>query len=114
MRTRALTLTIFILSIAAMSAVAANELRHNPFRVPVDVSGDSRSGGGSSPAGTRPTLIGILLGNDEPLVNLDGKVIGVGEEAGGYLLVEVGQEHAVFRRGDETITMSLYPGDDDE
>ena len=39
---------------------------------------------------------------------------GVGEEASGYRLMEVGQEYAVFRRGEETITMSLYPGDDDE
>jgi len=51
------------------------------------------------------------LGKEEPLVNLGGNIIGVGEESAGYLLVEVGQEYAVFRRGQETITMRLSETD---
>lgn len=97
-----------------VSSSAASELRHNPFRAPVDVTGSSSSGSGRPASNARPTLIGILLGDDQPLVNLDGTIIGVGEEAAGYLLVEVGPEHAVFRRGEETITMSLYPSENDE
>lgn len=96
------------------SPLPAGELQHNPFRAPIDVSGNPLSGGSGVASNSRPTLIGILLGDDQPLVNLDGEIIGVGEEAAGYLLVEVGREYAVFRRGDETITMSLYPSDDDE
>lgn len=97
-----------------MSAASAEQLRHNPFRPPVDLAGTSGSSGGGAAPTARPTLMGILLGKQEPLVNLGGNIIGVGEESAGYLLVEVGQEYAVFRRGEETITMSLYPGDDDE
>ena len=94
--------------------VAAGELRHNPFRAPVDLAGTSGSGAATPTANARPTLIGILLGDDQPLVNLSGEIIGVGEESSGYLLVEVGQEYAVFRRGDETVRMSLDPSDNDE
>ena len=94
---------------------AAGELRNNPFRVPGDV-GDSAS---RSPAvgaiQARPTLVGILLGDSDPLVNLDGNIIGVGEQSSGYLLVAVGPETATFKRGEDTVTLSLYPeGNTDE
>jgi len=42
-------------------------------------------------------------------VNFGGQIIGPGEEVNGYRLLEVGEEHAVFQRGDEIITLSLYP-----
>jgi len=104
-----------LIGVLAIPVVGAEQLQHNPFRPPVDLSGTAgSSGGGAASTVARPTLIGILLGKDEPLVNLGGDIIGVGEEASGYLLVEVGQEYAVFRRGEETITMSLYPGDNDD
>ena len=95
------------------TSATAEILRHNPFRVPLDLAPSSGSAAGAATA-SRPTLIGILLGDDQPLVNLGGDIIGVGEETSGYRLVEVGQEYAVFRRGEETITMSLYPGEDNE
>lgn len=98
----------------AATAVCAERLSRDPFKPPVDYTA-APAGRGDAPlgAGTQPQIRGILLAGDQSLVNLSGELLSIGESANGYLLLQVGEAHAVFQRGDEVITLSLYPDKED-
>ena len=101
-----------LLIIPAMAS--AELLQRDPFRPPADFSDSPAQPGRSSVAlGAKPEIRGILMAGDQSLVNLSGEIIGVGETANGYRLLQVGEEHAIFQRGDEVITLSLYPDKED-
>lgn len=93
----------------------ADTLRRDPFKVPDEFStAPAPAGVVTLASGGEPEILGILVADGKSLVNLNGTIIGLGEEADGYLLVEVDEEHAVFQHEDEFITLSLYPDEDDE
>jgi hypothetical protein len=100
----------------ALVTLAANaqRLQRDPFRPPPEFD-DSV---GAASVGARPQAIeakirGILFAGGEALVNFGGEIIGPGEEVNGYRLLQVEEEHAIFQRGDEIVTMSLYQNADD-
>lgn len=113
---RKLTVLVFLLpGLLAGSPAGAYKLQRDPFKLPNEFTERRDERGVTvTVAGERPKIIGILMAGEESLVNLGGKVIAVGEEASGYELLEIGEERAVFRHGDEIVTLSLYPDQDDE
>ena len=98
----------------AAGPVGAELLRRDPFQPPADLmAAPAATGGASLTPGTQPQIRGILVAGDQSLVNLGGELLGIGESANGYRLLQVREDHAVFQRGDEVITLSLYPDKED-
>ncbi len=86
-------------------------LRFNPF-VPPAVLG--RGGGevaGAPGFGAFPRLTGTLVAGPQSLANLGGWILGLGEEAHGYRLVEVREGEAVFERDGRPLVLRV---DDEE
>ena len=93
----------------------AGELTRNPFLPPADFSPVAVSGAESNRSrNTEFKVTGILLSGGDALVSVGGQVVAPGEEVNGYVLLEVAEDHAVFQRGDELVTLNLYPEKDDE
>ncbi|MDJ0926918.1 MAG: hypothetical protein QNJ73_04625 [Gammaproteobacteria bacterium] len=112
---KAIVLAVILALLHLYSTGEAEPLQRDPFKVPTDFSAAPATAGTVAlAAGGEPEILGILVADGESLVNLNGTIIGLGEAADGYLLVEVGEEHAVFQHEDEFITLSLYPDEDDE
>lgn len=95
---------LFAASLYAAS-VSADALRYDPFVRPAE-KGASDSFAASDEA-WRPILRSTLLAGDASMVNLGGRLLRVGEEAGGYRLVEVGRFEATFERGGERLTLPV-------
>lgn len=103
---------IFWVAAVALVTLAANaqRLQRDPFQPPADFGGATAANDLSArPQAIEVEIRGILFAGGQSLVNFGGQIIGPGEEVNGYRLLEVGEEHAVFQRGDEIITLSLYP-----
>jgi len=104
-----------IVVVLVTMAANAERLSRDPFLPPEEFTdAPTRPDALTGSRGFKPEIRGILVAGGKSLVNLGGEIIGPGEEANGYLLLEVGDEHAVFQRGDEIVTLSLYPDQDDE
>jgi len=100
---------------AGVGCATASDLERNPFASPFALSGSERPNAMTVRSrGTSPAVRGILVADGRSLVNLNGKIIGVGDEVDGYRLLHVAQEYAVFQRGDDVVKMSLYPDENDE
>ena len=96
-------------------AANAERLSRDPFRPPAEFTdAPARPDALTGSRGFAPEIRGILFADGQSLVNLGGEIIGPGEETNGYLLLEVGEEYAVFQLGDEVVTLSLDPEQDDE
>ena len=106
----------WIVAVALITVVAnAERLRRDPFQPPADYAdAPSRPDAIAGTRSSAPEIRGILFAGGRSLVNLSGEIIGPGEETSGYLLLEVAEDHAVFRRGDEIITLSLDPDNDEK
>lgn len=107
---------IYAVAVVLVTMVAnAERLSRDPFRPPAEFNdAPARPDALTSRQAFKPEIRGILVAGGQSLVNLGGEIIGPGEETNGYLLLEVGEEHAVFQRGDEVVTLALYPDKDDE
>ncbi len=107
-------ITLLLLVGAINSAPAdAADLKRNPFK-PLFNADSGGSPASAQETGEEMKLRGILLAPEQPLVNLGGHIMGLGEEVNGYRLISVNQEHAVFRWGDDTVKMSLYEESDED
>lgn len=107
-----LVCTLLLLLVAG--PLSAELLRRDPFKPPAELLAAPVSNGSAPLAvGTQPKIRGILVAGDQSLVNLGGELLGIGESANGYRLLQVSEDHAVFQRGDEVITLSLYPDKED-
>lgn len=93
-------------------AVAA-ELKRNPFRSPLQLVGQAIGLPLAANSGGDLELRAILVGDPHSFVNLGGQIMGVGDEVAGYKLVSVAEEHAVFLRDGEMVTLSLYSESED-
>lgn len=77
----------------------SGQLQHNPFRQPKVIIEPRNT---KTPANTRSEapleldLRAIIVSKSMPMVNLGGKIITVGEEIDGLLLVSVSPGEAVF------------------
>ncbi|MGI9341204.1 MAG: hypothetical protein ACR2QV_00035 [Gammaproteobacteria bacterium] len=102
---------IWVAAVALVTLAAnAQRLQRDPFQPPADFGDTTVTNDVSArPQAIEAEVRGILFAGGESLVNFGGQIIGPGEEVNGYRLLEVGEEHAVFQRGDEIVTLSLYP-----
>ena len=54
-------------------------------------------------------LTATLVGAKYKLANVAGRIIRLGEEVGGYRLIEVHEDHAVFSRAGNRTTVYVKP-----
>lgn len=89
----------------------APPLVHNPFARPSSeitvVDRRSLASGDVTPDTIR--LTATLVGAKNKLANIDGRVIRQGEEIDGFRLVEVHEDHAVFVRAGNRMTVYVKP-----
>ncbi len=83
-------------------------LKHDPFRVPEfarEASATSRMS--VSASGDGLDLRGILLSRHNPMVNINGEILKIGDVIDGYKLLDINAQHAVFEKQDNRITLKL-------
>lgn len=104
--------TIAVLVLAAAAAGASDpeppRLRFDPFARP-DLAAmpgvDAPAALGA--AAWAPVLNGTLVSGKDSLANLGGIVLGLGEQAHGYTLVEVRAFEAIFEHAGEKTVLSV-------
>lgn len=88
----------------------SKKLQHNPFSVPDYVS-ETGIGSSSGISGNSLEVRAVLLGRHGSLANVNGTILGVGENIDGYELMSVEEGRVVFtKRGHEVV---LNVGKDD-
>lgn len=85
-------------------AATAVPLQHDPFARP-SLNGSTSSAGASISSG--PKLIAVIVAGKKSLVNLNGTIIGIGEEKDGYRLIEVRDHKAIFEKSKKRIVLDM-------
>jgi hypothetical protein len=102
---------LFVVSLSAARALAADALRHDFFARPSRIAAVA---GAESQAEWNPVLFAVLVAGDDSLVNVGGTILRVGEEFDGYRLLRVREDTAVFTRNGQqvvlTMTAPMLPG----
>lgn len=97
------------LAVFACAAVFADTERRNPFAHTLDATTNANPSATPDDLDEEELVVSaILVAGGKSLVNINGSVIGVGEESFGYRLVEVSEESATFAHNDTTVTVSLF------
>jgi len=107
--TRCLALALAGACAAAFAATAeptTSPLRFNPFLAP-PLSDLAAGGATGSSAAWQPVLRATLQAGEESLADLGGVVLAIGEETGGYRLLEVREFAAVFDHNGEHIELEV-------
>lgn len=104
----------WIALMALSVAATAEPLLHDPFARPF-LNGSTPSTGASILSG--PKLIAVIVAGKKSLVNLNGTIIGIGEEKDGYRLIEVRDHKAIFEKEKKRVVLdmemsSLKPGNE--
>jgi hypothetical protein len=84
-------------------------LQINPFLQPVleaVTSGSSNNVATRTPADSMQ-LRGTMLAGSNSVANIDGTIIGIGQQLNGYTLVSVQQRHIVLDRNGTQMTLSI-------
>lgn len=108
-----LVLTALIAGLLPVAATAT-PLQHDPFARPFQL-GSSTSADANISSG--PKLIAVIVAGKKSLVNLNGAIIGIGEEKDGYRLIRVRDRKAIFKKGKKRVVLdlemsSLKPGNE--
>lgn len=114
---KVINLYLAALTMLATTYVTGGELNRDPFQPPTEFAASNAGMRGRPDAlgiGSNPQVKGILFSGSHSLVNLNGKIIALGEEVDGYELLEVSEDQAVFLHGDKTLTLQLYREETDE
>ena len=112
---RLTSIAVFLVSATATGGAHGDEVRRNPFEHPVFSEAPADSGTASGRAATETLLVSaILVAGNQSLVSVNGRIVGIGEEAMGYVLRSVAEEVAVFTRGEESVTISLFEQEADD
>jgi len=93
-------------------ATAGGTLQHDPFiRPQLSAAGHGKTGATGTAAAEeipwQPRLTAVLVAGKNSLVNLQGEIIGLGEEKDGYRLIEVRDQQAVFRKGKKRVVLNM-------
>lgn len=110
-------LGMFLLATAACAGSLAEEApTKNPFAKPAFMRGAEEPvpGGDARDPLEPPQLRAILLSATAALANIDGIVVGAGEEYAGYRVLRIGEEQVVLQRRDERIVLELFGENEDE
>lgn len=104
----------WIALVALPVAATGAPLKHDPFARPLQ-GGAASTADASISSG--PKLIAVIVAGKKSLVNLNGAIIGIGEEKYGYRLIEVRDHQAIFEKNNKRIVLdmevsSLKPGNE--
>lgn len=110
------TTSVTLLALALLPALvaAADEppaLSHNPFSRPdsgVTLSPGRVIDSNDSGEGTLD-LQATMVGNARKLANVGGRILRIGDDIGGYMLVAVFERYAIFERDGRTTTVYVKP-----
>ena len=103
--------TLVFVAACASGLCSAEEARRNPFLRPVILAPGPESTRGA--VETDPlSVAAILSAGDDSLVTVDGVIVGIGDAVSGYVLRSVLEEKAVFVRGDDVVTVSIFDVDE--
>lgn len=101
-----IALTAVLVHVAASPAT----LQHDAFARPFQLGSAASAGAYHS---SRPKLIAVIVAGKKSLVNLNGTIIGIGEQKDGYRLISVGDRKAIFEKRKKLVVLemsSLKPG----
>lgn len=90
----------------------AEPLRHDFFARPFQIGSTPSTDAGTS---QNPKLLAVIVAGKKSLVNLNGAIIGIGEEKDGYRLIKVRDRKAIFKKRKKRIVLemsSLMPGNE--
>ena len=92
-----------------------NKLRYNPFERAFQAKQRSPRGYGLAGQNTSAgmELKAVLFDDENPLVNVGGQILAVGEEFQGYTLREVTRDTAVFYKQGRATLLQLEPNDEE-
>lgn len=94
------------------AASIASPLLHDPFARPFQTGGTTPIDEDTS---WNPSLLAVMIAGNKSMVNLNGTIIGIGEEKDGYRLIKVEDHKAIFEKNKKRIVLdmempSLKPG----
>ena len=93
-------------------------LAHNPFSRPPSNAGDDDVSivDLDDPSGPTLALRATMVGPDNRLANVGGRILKAGDEIRGYVLVTVHEDYAVFRKAGKLTKVYVKPQrvEDDE
>lgn len=101
---RILPVLLILPALAASALLAAEPV--NPFSRPLLEPAPSPGAPVAEPM-ERPQLRGVIVAGTQSLANLNGTLLGIGEEASGYRLESVTEEGATFLYEGEPVTLYL-------
>lgn len=93
-------------------AAIAEPLLHDPFARPFQIGSTPSTDANTS---GNPKLIAVIVAGKKSLVNLNGTIIGIGEEKDGYRLIRVQDRKAIFKKRKKWVVLemsSLKPGNE--
>ncbi|MGI9234052.1 MAG: hypothetical protein ACR2RD_10515 [Woeseiaceae bacterium] len=98
-------------STSSLAADGPPALSHNPFsRPPSDVIRIDRDVSQDDDDSDQPIpLRATMIGKQNRLANVEGRILKSGDEFQGYRLVNIQEQYAVFRRDGRTVTVYVKP-----
>jgi hypothetical protein len=81
-------------------------LQRDPFKRPTPVANTTANAAGV-PQEWRPELRAVIFDRRHPLVNIDGRILGIGESIQGYRLLRVDEREAVLGKDGKHLTLEL-------
>jgi hypothetical protein len=101
-------LCIFSVSAHSQDEKVENKPRFDPFKKPDQlVKTSTRSQKSENLFQTKLQLFATLRAGKNSMVNIQGKIVQLGEEIEGYKLVEVNDDSAVFANSEQRVFLSL-------
>ncbi len=86
------------------------DLRHNPFaRPPSAVTEPNRGERTPLDSSIEPVVLATMVGSQNTLANVDGRILRPGDQIYGYTLVRVFENRAIFNRQGKRITVYVKP-----
>jgi len=83
-------------------------LKNNPFQAPSLASNAAANNlVTAAVSGDGLDLRGILMSPNNPMVNVNGEILVVGDVIDGYRLLDVTEKNAVFEKQENRITLEL-------
>ncbi len=108
----ALLIVVLWAALAASAQNAGPTLRHNPFAGPpaaAPVEGYAAVPAAAAEVSRSPELRATLVAGKRSIANLEGTILGIGEEAHGYRLLEVRDWDAVFMKDGARVVLEIDP-----
>ena len=106
---------LFVAAAASAQTAPASKLRFDPFdwsalrRLSEATPAISPSGAAVAPA-PAPRLRAVMRGPSGAHADLDGAILGIGDSANGYRLLQVREYSAVFAKGSAILELQISEG----